>query len=444
MSLRAEIRQQPRVVRRLLDEGWPEARVLGRALARAEHITIVARGSSDNAATYGKYLFESIAGVVTALAAPSLVTRYDAPPSYAKGAVIGISQSGASPDVAAVVSAARREGAVTIAFTNRARSALARSAEHVFALRAGTEREAAATKTFTATCVGLALLAATTAEARGRSALSLAGLAEAVAEAVESEADAARIARAIARAPAMIVLGRGYLYPAALETALKVKELARVWAEPYSSADFAHGPRTLLRRGMPVLLLASRGATESESRALVSSLGTKGARIYAITNDERLAERARDAILLRAPLSETLAPISFVVAGQLLAAAVARRHGRDPEKPAGLAKVTRTWVWARPAGGTRPRAESRRPPPRGRVNGARAGTAGPPSGEAASATCRGAARPRAPRAPPCAAASRRRRRRPRRGDQDAARLRWSVLPGLVSVARPWAHPRTAP
>ena len=321
MSLRAEIRQQPRVVRRLLDEGWPEARVLGRALARAEHITIVARGSSDNAATYGKYLFESIAGVVTALAAPSLVTRYDAPPSYAKGAVIGISQSGASPDVAAVVSAARREGAVTIAFTNRARSALARSAEHVFAL---------------------ALLAATTAEARGRSALSLAGLAEAVAEAVESEADAARIARAIARAPAMIVLGRGYLYPAALETALKVKELARVWAEPYSSADFAHGPRTLLRRGMPVLLLASRGATESESRALVSSLGTKGARIYAITNDERLAERARDAILLRAPLSETLAPISFVVAGQLLAAAVARRHGRDPEKPAGLAKVTRT------------------------------------------------------------------------------------------------------
>src|SRR5205823_6688540 len=141
MSLRDEIADQPRVVRRLLDEGWPEARVLGRALARVEHITIAARGSSDNAATYGKYLFESIAGVVTALAAPSLVTRYDAPPSYAKGAVIGISQSGASPDVAAVVSAARREGAVTIAFTNRARSALARSAEHVFALRAGPERE---------------------------------------------------------------------------------------------------------------------------------------------------------------------------------------------------------------------------------------------------------------------------------------------------------------
>ena len=97
MSLRTEIADQPRVVRRLLDEGWPEARALGRALARVEHITLVARGSSDNAATYGKYLLESVAGVVTALAAPSLVTRYQAPPSYAHGAVVGISQSGASP-----------------------------------------------------------------------------------------------------------------------------------------------------------------------------------------------------------------------------------------------------------------------------------------------------------------------------------------------------------
>ena len=190
--------------------------------------------------------------------------------------------------------------------------------------------------------MALALLAATTAEARGRSALSLAGLAEAVAEAVKAERDAARIARAIGRAPTVIVLGRGYLYPAALETALKVKELARVWAEPYSSADFAHGPRTLLRARTPVVLLSSRGATEGEARSLASSLAERGARVYAITNDERVAEKARDAILLRAPLSETLVPISFVVAGQQLAVALARRHGRDPERPAGLAKVTRT------------------------------------------------------------------------------------------------------
>jgi glucosamine--fructose-6-phosphate aminotransferase (isomerizing) len=342
MSLESEIAEQPHVVRRLLDEGWPEARALGRALTRVEHITLVARGSSDNAATYGKYLFESIAGVVTALAAPSLVTRYQAPPSHAHGAVIGISQSGASPDVAAVVAEGRRDGAVTIALTNNPRSKLGHAAEHVFPLRAGDEREVAATKTYTATCVALALLAATTAEARGRSALSLAGLAEAVDEAAKAGPDAAKLARGIGRAPTIIVLGRGYLYPAALETALKIKELARVWAEPYSSADFAHGPRTLLRPRTPVLLLSSRGATEAEARSLAGTLADRGARVYAITNDRRLAERAKDAVVLEAPLSETLVPISFVVAGQQLAVALARHHGRDPERPAGLAKVTRT------------------------------------------------------------------------------------------------------
>src|SRR5207247_2427863 len=183
MSLRVEIAEQPRVVRRLLEEGWPESRALGHALSRVEHITLVARGSSDNAATYGKYLFESIAGVVTA------------------------------------------------------------------------------------------------AGARGRRGLSLAGLPEALDEAVAAEPEATRLARAIGRAPTVIVLGRGYLYPAALESALKVKELARVWAEPYSSADFAHGPRTLLRMRTPVVLLASRGATEGESRALASSVSKKGARV---------------------------------------------------------------------------------------------------------------------------------------------------------------------
>src|SRR5881396_3966036 len=342
MSLTSEIAEQPKVVRRLLEEGWPDAKALGRALGRIEHVTLVARGSSDNAATYGKYMFESVAAIVTALAAPSLVTRYDAAPAFGRGAVIGISQSGASPDVAAVVREGRRAGAVTIALTNSPRSRLARTAEHVFALRAGRERAVAATKTYTATCVALALLAAATAEARGRSALSLAGLAEAVAEAVEAERDAARIARAIGRAPTVIVLGRGYLYPAALETALKIKELARVWAEPYSSADFAHGPRTLLRPRTPVLILGARGATARQTRLLAAAMRRRAARVYAITDDETLAAKVDDAVLLRRTVGELLSPIVLVVAAQYVAAHVARRHGREPEKPAGLSKVTRT------------------------------------------------------------------------------------------------------
>ncbi len=342
MSLRSEIAEQPAVIRRLLEAGWPEARTLSRALAAAEHLTIAARGSSDNAATYGKYLFESLAGIVTALAAPSLVTRYRTPPSFARGAVIGISQSGAAPDVAAVLAEARAVRAPTIAITNSPRSLLARTAQDTFLLRAGVERSIAATKTYTATCVALALLAANAAESRGRSALSLAGLVDSVTEAEALERDADRIARKIGRARTIVVLGRGYEYATALEAALKLKELAGVWAEPYSSADFAHGPIALLEPGIPVILFAVRGAAQHEARAMARTLSGRGAKVYAVTNDAGAAELADDAVLLRSPLSEALTPISFAVVAQLVALSLARRRGRDVERPRGLSKVTRT------------------------------------------------------------------------------------------------------
>ena len=338
MSLRSEIAEQPEAVARLVAEGAADARRLGALLARAKHLTVAARGSSDNAATYGKYLFEGLARIVTASAAPSLVTKYGTPPRYSDGAVIGISQSGAAPDVSAVIAAARRDGALTIAITNRASSALGRAAEHVFELRCGPERAIAATKTYTNSCVALAMLAGA---AAGRP-LDLAALPDAVREAVDSEPDAARIARRIGSARALVVLGRGYVYAAALEAALKIKELARVWAEPYSSADFAHGPRALLERGTPVLILAARGATERETRALAGALRGSGARVYAITDDAVLAGKVDDAVLLRRTVGEMLSPIALVVAAQHVAAHVARRHGRDPEMPAGLSKVTRT------------------------------------------------------------------------------------------------------
>lgn len=323
---------------RLLDEGAADARRLGELIARAKHLTLAARGSSDNAATYGKYLFEGLAHIVTASAAPSLITRYGTPPRYAGGAVIGISQSGAAPDVSAVIAAARRDGALTIAITNRASSALGRAAEHAFELRCGPERAVAATKTYTTSCVALAMLSGA---AAGRP-LEFADLPDAVREAVESEPDAARIARRIGSARALVVLGRGYAYAAALEAALKIKELARVWAEPYSSADFAHGPRALLERGTPVLFLAARGATEREVRSLAAAMRLRGARVYAITDDETLAANVDDAVLLRRRVGELLSPIVLAVAAQHVAAHVARRHGRDPEKPVGLSKVTRT------------------------------------------------------------------------------------------------------
>ena len=342
MSLETEIAQQPDVCARLLDSGREEARALAPRLAKARHLTFVARGSSDHAATYGKYLFESIAGIVTSSAAPSVITRYGASPRYDGGAAIGISQSGSSPDVAAVVAAARRAGAFTIAITNASRSRLGRAAETTFALRCGPERAVAATKTYTASCLVLALLASATAHVSGTSEIDFAGFIDAMREAVDKTSDGVRLARRIGSRRMLVVLGRGYDYAAALEGALKIKELARVWAEPYSSADFAHGPRTLLEKDTPVLLFASRGAMLREARETAGWLAERGAKVYAITNDEALAERCDDAIVLGTRCAEALAPIALCVAAQHLARAVALRHGRDPERPVGISKVTRT------------------------------------------------------------------------------------------------------
>ena len=342
MSLESEIAQQPEVCARLLEDAPTEARALAARLAQAAHLTFVARGSSDHAATYGKYLFESVAGIVTASAAPSIVTQYGAPPRYGGGAAIGISQSGSSPDVAAVVGAARRDGAFTIAVTNDPRSRLGRAAEATVALRCGPERAVAATKTYTASCLVLALLASATGATLGAAPIVFDGLVDAMRDGVASARDAARLARRIGGGRMLVVLGRGYDYAAALEGALKIKELARVWAEPYSSADFAHGPRTLLERGTPVLLFASRGMMLREARDTARSLGARGARVYAITNDAGLAERRHDAVLLGTSCAEAVAPIALSVAAQHLARAVALRHGRDPERPVGISKVTRT------------------------------------------------------------------------------------------------------
>ena len=342
MSLEQEIAEQPAVLARLLADGALVSLELGRRIAHVPHVTFVARGSSDNAATYGKYLFESVAGIVAASAAPSLVTRYDAAPRFAGGAVVGISQSGSSPDVAAVVAAARHGRAFTVAITNGPRSRLAHAAAATFPLRCGPERAVAATKTFTASCLALAMLASASARGRRAGSLDLAEVVGAVREAVGRERDARRIARRIGRRRMLVALGRGYDYAAALEGALKVKELARVWAEPYSTADFAHGPRTLLERGTPVLLFASRGVLSRDAVSAARDLRSRGARVYAITNDARVAEGADDAVLLDTRVSEVLAPIALAVVAQHLARAVALLHGRDPERPAGLSKVTRT------------------------------------------------------------------------------------------------------
>jgi glucosamine--fructose-6-phosphate aminotransferase (isomerizing) len=326
--LLVEIEEQPSVARRVAES--PEPRTAARALRGRDFLYLAARGSSDNAATYGKYLFESH-GLVAALAAPSLFTLYAKPPSLRRAGVVGISQSGAAPDVAAVLDVARRAGAPTVAVTNMPHSRVARAARHVVPLRAGRERSVAATKTYTATCVALARLAGATVD----------GVVPSLRAGLGLRADAERLARRV-RGSAVAVVGRGYAYASALEIALKIKELARVWAEPYSAADFEHGPIALAGNETSVILIAARGPTSGGLRAFAARLARRGSRVLALTDDARIAEACEDAVLLRTDVAEHLAALALVVPGQFLARALAIRRGLDPDRPRGLRKVTRT------------------------------------------------------------------------------------------------------
>ena len=343
VGLIEEIREQPAVVERLLERGrGPVARIAEALRDRGiDGLHIAARGTSDHAAIYAQYLLGARHGLPVALAAPSLVTLYGAAPRFGRAAVVGISQSGASPDVVGVLEAARGQGAPTIAITNEPASPLARAAEFLIDLGAGPERAVAATKTYTAELTAIAMLSAALGDdpAADR---ELAGLPAAIARALEAEAAAEAAAAGHAGVTGCVVLGRGFEYATAREWALKIKELARVMADPYSAADFQHGPLALIDPGFPVLAVATSGPVAPGMLELLARLrDDHGADIVAIT--DLPGGVAANAILpLPSGVPEWLLPIVSIVPGQFFAAALARVRGLDPETPRHIRKVTLT------------------------------------------------------------------------------------------------------
>jgi glucosamine--fructose-6-phosphate aminotransferase (isomerizing) len=337
-----EIREQPEVLARLVREGRPAATALGERIRRTPPawVTIAARGTSDNAARYAQYVFGSRNRLSVGLAAPSLFTLYGTPPGLAGSLVVGISQSGQSPDIVAVVAEGRRQGAVTVAITNDPSSPLAAAAEHTLALHAGSEKAVAATKTYSTQLLTVAMLAA--------------AIADDAAAWADIEQVPAAVARAISYAAAgveepasrcryadrFLVLGRGYNYATAFEIALKIKETSYVIAEPYSFADFRHGPAALLETGFPVLLVATKA--HEDVLPMLDLLDQRGAEVLAISADPAIAGRARAAIDLPATVPEWLSPIVAIVPGQLFALALALTRGTNPDAPRGLSKVTET------------------------------------------------------------------------------------------------------
>jgi glucosamine--fructose-6-phosphate aminotransferase (isomerizing) len=335
-----ELREQPGAVERVLHEQRE-------AIARATHVAraadvqavmIAARGTSDNVARYAQHVLGLHCRVPVALATPSLTTLYDATPLLRNTLVVGISQSGQSPDVAAVIEAARAQQQPTLAITNDGDSRLARAADVTIELGAGRERSVAATKTYTAS---LAAIAALTVELSGRADLrtELDGVPAAMDAQLALGTDAAEQVLAPARRCA--VTGRGANYATAFEAALKIKELTGIAAEPHSSADLMHGPVAVLGPATPLLAIAVAGPSLESVAAAARAAGERDARCLALTDSPQAFERGAQIVRL-VDVPEWLSPLIAILPAQMLAAQVAASRGVSVDEPFGLSKVTRT------------------------------------------------------------------------------------------------------
>jgi glucosamine--fructose-6-phosphate aminotransferase (isomerizing) len=341
--MESEILEQPAVITRLLErETENVSRVAANLRGRFDYVVIAARGTSDNAARYAKYLLGAHNQLPVALATPSLFTMYQQPPKLDGALVIGISQSGQSPDIVSVVAEGARQSRPTLAITNDPKSPLAQTAEHCIPLHAGAERAVAATKTYTASLASLALFSVFLADDAGDRMNELHRLPERLSQTLAGLMPLLPRVERYRYISHCVVIGRGYNYATSFEIALKVKELTRVVAEPYSSADFRHGPIALVDEGFPVILVAPQGAVFSDICDLITELGHLGAEQLIITEDARMLEEADLALPLPAEVPEWLTPLVAVLPGQLFAMTLAQVRGLDPDQPVGLSKVTET------------------------------------------------------------------------------------------------------
>jgi glutamine---fructose-6-phosphate transaminase (isomerizing) len=338
-----EIREQPAAIRRQIEQGRPAVEAIASEIRRRAPSTllIAARGSSDNAGRYAQYVFGVHNRRLVSLAAPSLFTLYRAPPDLRSTLVLGVSQSGRSPDIVAVLEEARRQNVCTVAITRDPDSPLARAAEQCLLLHAGEEKAIAATKAYTCQLVALAMLSTAVADDATRWS-ELENLPDAVQNALDVSAGAAEQAARFRQAERFIVIGRGYNYATAHEVALKIQEASYAMAEPYSAADFWHGPAAMVDRGLPVFLVAPSGEPLGDFTELRDLCVKRRADLIAISDHEELLTHAAARLPLPSGVREWLSPVTAVVPGQLFALHLARARGLDPDQPRGLRKITET------------------------------------------------------------------------------------------------------
>ncbi len=339
-----EIRQQPVSLEKTVAAEYRHIDRFRNAIAarRPKLIVLAARGTSDNAAQFGRYLLEITTGIPVSLAAPSIYTLYNTTLDFREALVIGISQSGESTDTNLVLKRARAQGTLTIGITNEASSAMAKLADEVFLVRAGREKSVAATKTYTGQLLMFYLLAyALGADIRLDEVRRLPDWTE---SALKLEKSIALLCERYRFMEHAVVVGRGLNYANAFEFALKMMETCYVVAERFSSADFLHGPIAMVGPSFPVFLFSPPGVTAPSTREMLEKLRSLKAETVVISDaaNRDMTGSATRSIRLASRLRELYTPIPYIVPAQLFAACLASQKGLDPDKPRTLTKVTRT------------------------------------------------------------------------------------------------------
>ncbi|MEZ5345240.1 MAG: SIS domain-containing protein [Pyrinomonadaceae bacterium] len=338
-----EIAQQPAVLEKTIKAEEKKLNKIGRFLKDRDInlIVLAARGSSDNAALFGRYLLEATTGIPVSLAAPSVYTLYKANLRLDHALVVGVSQSGEGADINEVLEKAKRSGAFTLGITNNSKSQITKTADETLLIHAGREKSVAATKTYTGQMLHFYLLANALLGGSKRIELekipSYCEMALAIKPQIEELVDRYMFMENC------VVVGRGYNYGNSFELALKLMETCYVVAERFSSADFFHGPLAIVERRFPILMFAPKGVTGESSIRLLKNLRELNADSLSITNDPAIAKLSSNSLLMPKEISEILSPIPFILPGQLFVAMLSAAKGLDPDKPRSLSKVTTTF-----------------------------------------------------------------------------------------------------
>jgi glucosamine--fructose-6-phosphate aminotransferase (isomerizing) len=344
MTLHSEIFEQPERLASLLENQKEHVFEIAKAI-ESQHVQyafLAARGTSDNAGRYANYLWGAHNGLPLALATPSLFTYYQSPPRLNGALVVGVSQSGQSPDIVSVLEEGRKQNCLTLAITNVPDSPLAKAADFVLDIQAGPEKAVAATKTYTAELMAVAMISAAlnNADERWNELASVSTWAE---QALRLDDQIAQMAQRYRYMSQCVVLGRGFNYATAFEWALKLKELTYSIAEPYSSADFQHGPIAMVEGGFPVLAVAPKGKVYDSMLDMLTRLHKeKDAELAIISDDEDALVLAQSPIQLPPRVPEWLTPLVSIIPAQLFACHLTEAKGYDTDKPRSITKVTET------------------------------------------------------------------------------------------------------